>query len=248
MIFATQRTGSNWLMGMLDAHPAVAAYDELLLPGATDSGYWGRTDLEFFEPYYARERKHDHPAARAMWSFRYLTELYASRRATGAIGMKLMYSQLWKNPWVSVYMMRHRIRVIHLVRRNLLDIAVSLETLKVRTQPHAWKGQIVDTPTITLDPDTLVSTLEALNFRIRVARLLLSVMLVPHLELAYEHLVANPSLIVDVFAFLEVDAPPDSVVSRFTKLNTSSKHDVIGNYTEIELALKGTDFERFLDD
>ena len=44
MIFATQRTGSNWLMGMLDNHQAIASYDELLDGYGSD---WGRQDLEF---------------------------------------------------------------------------------------------------------------------------------------------------------------------------------------------------------
>lgn len=249
VIFATQRTGSSWLMDMLDAHPAIASYDELLLAGASGSGYWGRTDLEFFEPYYIRKRKHDNFFARALWSFRYLNALYSPRQGTEAIGMKLMYEQLWKNPCVWLYMMRHRVRVVHIIRINLLDIILSLETVKARKTPHALASHAVETPAVTLDPSTLVSTLKTFEFRVRVARWLLTLLPIEHLDIAYEQLMADPSILDDAFRFLGVDIPPESPThaSRFKKLNTASKSDLIENYVEIEQVLKGTRFERFLD-
>src|SRR6185312_2483293 len=91
MIFATQRTGSNWLMGMLDNHPAIASYDELLDGDGSD---WGRQDLEFFKPYCAHNRKRDRRVGRARWLFRYLNKLYSPRPGISAVGMKLMYNQL----------------------------------------------------------------------------------------------------------------------------------------------------------
>lgn len=235
-------------MGMLDRHPAVACYDELLLPKATDSGYWGRTDLEFFEPYYARHRKRDNRLTRVLWSFRYLNKLYSPRQGLDALGMKLMYSQLWKNPWVWPYMVQHRVCVVHLVRSNLLDIVISLETLKTRKQPHAWQGHDVETQSVRLDPKTLMSSLHDLEFRIKVARWLLTVVPIRHIEVSYEQLIANPALLDDVFAFLGTTTSPGTQVSKFKKLNTSSKPELIENYDEVRRLLSGTRFECFLDD
>jgi hypothetical protein len=234
-------------MDMLDAHPAVASYDELLLAWASGNGYWGRTDLEFFEPYYARHRSHDSPLARARWAFRYLNKLYSPRQGTEAIGMKLMYEQLWKNPLVWLYMIRHRVRVVHIVRINLLDIVLSLETIKARRTPHALAGQVVETPTVTLDASTLARTLRTLEFRINAARRLLSLLPIEHLEIQYENLMRHPALLDDVFHFLGV-RPPPTVASRFKKLNTAGKADLIDNYAEVEQILKDTRFERFLLD
>jgi LPS sulfotransferase NodH len=249
VIFATQRTGSNWLMGMLDAHPAIAAYDELLLEGVSGNGYWGRTDLEFFASYYSRHRKSDNQITRARWSFRYLKELYSRRPGTDAIGMKLMYDQLWKNPWVWAYMIRYQVRIIHLVRVNLLDIILSLETVKARKRPHAWEGEVVDMPTITLDLNTTVSSLKVLDFRVKTARWLLRLLPVRHIEMSYEQLIADPSLVDHVFAFLKVPTRLDSsdAQSRFKKLNTAKKADLVENYEDLERALRGTRFEHFLD-
>jgi LPS sulfotransferase NodH len=247
VIFATQRTGSNWLMGMLDAHPAVACYDELLLAG--DGSDWGRTDLEFFEPYYRRHRGRNNPFARAFWSFRYLNTLYRPREGAEAIGMKLMYEQLWKNPCVWLYMVRHRVRVVHLVRRNLLDVVVSKETADARQRYHAWQGDAVETPAVTLDPKMAIATLKTLDFRVKVARWLVTVLPVRHYELSYEQLVADPTIAYDVFNFLEINtrSDPPALVSKFKKLNTLKKPDLIANYAEVVHVLKGTRFEPFVD-
>lgn len=249
VLFATQRTGSSWLMDMLDSHPAVASYDELLLAGASGNGYWGRTDLEFFDPYYVRHRKHDSPLARAVWGFRYLRKLYAPRQATKAIGMKLMYDQLWQNPCVWIYMIRHRVRVIHLVRTNLLDIVLSGQAVEARRTPHAWQGDDVETPAITLDPAITLATLKTLERRIMIARRLLELLPISHYEVSYEQLLADPSLVYELFAFLDVGAKPESVpvVSKFKKLNTARHSDLIENDVEIARVLRGTRFERLLD-
>jgi LPS sulfotransferase NodH len=249
VILATQRTGSNWLMSMLDAHPAVAAYDEMLLAGAADGSMWGRDDLERFETYYVRLRKRDGRLARTVWSVRYLNRLYAGRPDTESVGMKLMYDQLWRNPWMWLYMIGHRFRVVHLVRANLLDVTLSVETMKARSQPHAWQGQVVEKTAVTLDPRTIVPTLRKLEFRVQTAKRLLALLPLNHLEVSYEQMMVNPILLGDIFAFLGVPAQPDTSapISKFKKLNAASKADLIENYAEIERALRGTHFERFLD-
>jgi LPS sulfotransferase NodH len=248
VIFATQRTGSSWLMDMLDSHPTIASYDELLLAGASGSGYWGRTDLEFFEPYYLRHRKHDNPMARALWAFRYLRKLYTPRKGTEAIGMKLMYDQLWKNPFVWIYMIRHRVRVVHLVRANLLDIVLSGQAIAVRKTPHARQGDVVQTPAIALDPIITLAMLKTLERRIRLARRLLARLPIQHCEISYEQLLADPSQVSEVFAFLNVAAQPEpgAVVSNFKKLNTVNRSDLIENDAEIAQILEGTRFEGML--
>jgi LPS sulfotransferase NodH len=245
MIFATQRTGSNWLMTMLDSHPAIASYDELLEGTGSD---WGRPDVEFFDPYYARHRKRDHPLARARWLFRYLNKLYSPRQGTEAIGMKLMYNELWYNPLVLIYMMRRRVRVVHLVRMNHLDILLSEETARARQQFHAWKGDVIEMPTVTLDPKKVISRLKTLEYCVKIARCILALLPIKHFDVTYEDLSANPPLVYDIVAFLEVPTRPElpTLASRLMKLNTYRKPELIENYTEIERALKGTRFERFL--
>jgi LPS sulfotransferase NodH len=248
VIFATQRTGSNWLMGTLDTHPGIAAYDEMLLADASSDDQWGRDDLEPFAPYYARHHKNDNLLSRLWWSLRYLNCLYSSQPAAEAVGMKLMYDQLWRNPWVWFYLLRHRVRMVHLTRSNLLDIVLSLEAAKVRQQPHALEGDHIATPLVTLDPHTLVSELETLEFRIAFARRLLGLLPVASTEVVYEQVVTNPKLIGNVLDFLGVarQMALSSSTSRFKKLNTASQSDLVVNYQEVERALRPTRFAHFL--
>lgn len=246
VIFATQRTGSNWVMGTLDCHPAVAAYDELFLAREEGSGYWGRTDREYFAPYLARKGKRQSKASRAYWSFKYLDDLYGYRPETSAVGFKLMYGQLWKNPWLWAYLIARRVRVIHLVRDNLLDVVVSKETAEARKSYHAFHGQAVTTPPVTLDPVTLLATLEQLSFRVRTARRLLAALPVSTREVCYERLVGSPELFDELFRFIGV--APARQEGRFQKLNTSAKRELISNYQEIESALQSTPFAGFLLD
>jgi hypothetical protein len=236
-------------MDLLDAEPTIACYDELFLAGATGNGYWGRTDREFFEPYYKRHRRRDNPYARAILAFRYLDSLYAPRENTEAIGMKLMYEQVWKNPLLWAYMIRRQVRVVHMVRRNLLDIVVSEETARARDRFHAFEGQVVDTPSVTLDPRHVVSMLTTLERRVRIAHLLVALLPLPHFETSYERLRTNPSCVDEIMSFLGVPVRQsrDIAVSRFKKLNTSKKSELIDNYAEIQLALTATRFQRFLD-
>ncbi len=250
MIFANQRTGSTWLMDMLDMHPAIASYDELLRTGASGHGKWGRTDRQFFEPYYACHRRRSKYTPRARWLYRYLDELYLPRQGTNAIGMKLMYDQLRDNPWTLPYIVCHRIRVVHLVRTNLLDVIISAEAAEARQQYHALHGDPVEIPVLTLDPATVTSRLTALERGEKIARSLLSLLRIKHIEISYEQLMADSFRVSDVLTFLDVNmqpAPP-SLDSRFKKLNTASKRDMIENYTEVMSALQGTRFERFLHD
>lgn len=237
-------------MDMLDSHPAVASYDELLAPGAKGRGEWGRTDLLFFEPYYVCHRRRNHLASRALWLFRYLDALYSPRRNTEAIGMKLMYDQLWHNPWTLIYMVRHRLRVVHLVRANLLDVIVSTEAAQARRQHHAFQGHLIETPALTLNPAKVTSMLRTLERRVKIARNLLKFLRIKHIELSYEQLLAEPRLVKDVLTFLNVDIElhPPSLASRFRKLNTAKKRDIIDNYAELVSALKGTRFERYLNE
>ncbi len=248
VIFATQRTGSSWLMDLLDSQPAIASYDELFLEGASGSGYWGRTDREFFEPFYTRRRRHDNALERARWGLHYLADLYAPRPRLQAIGMKLMYEQMWKNPVLWTYVVRHRVRVIHLTRRNLLDIVISEQTALARNRFHAVQGHAVETPVVTLDPAGVLAQLKTLELRIKIAHRLLATLPIIYHETTYETLVSDPSRVGDLIAFLGVDrdamnGPP---VSKFQKLNTAARSDLVHNFSELERVLSGTRFESFL--
>jgi LPS sulfotransferase NodH len=245
VIVATQRTGSTWLADTLDAHPAVAAYEELFLPPEGHRRTWGRADMEFFYAYYERHSTHHTAVSRAFWSLRYLEELYSPRPDTEAIGIKLMYGQLKANPWLLAYLPLRRVRVVHLVRENLLDIVLSQRAAEARSQYHALESDPVDRSAVTLQTDTLVARLESLERSVSRTRRLLKAVPTPCLEISYEELATRHEAIDRVLRFLGVSVRGE-LVSKFRKLNTEGKRALIANFPEVEKALAGTRFERLL--
>ena len=49
VVFTSPRTGSSWLIDLLDSHPRIAAYAELFLPGDRSTPDYGSQDLPRFE-------------------------------------------------------------------------------------------------------------------------------------------------------------------------------------------------------
>lgn len=244
VVLATQRTGSTWLTDMLDSHPAIAAYEELFLQAKAHDRTWGRTDWEFFHAYYARHAVRRWPLASVFWSVRYLEELYAPRPGAEAVGLKLMYSQLRAYPWLLPYIALRRVRVVHLVRTNLLDLLLSLKTAEVRRQYHALASDVVDRSAVSLPANQIVSQLESLQRSIDRVRLLLRFLPARSIEISYEELAIGHGALDDVVRFLNV--APQRLSSRLTKLNQDTKRALIANYDEVECVLRGTRFERFL--
>jgi hypothetical protein len=231
---------------MLDSHPAISSYEELFLPAHQDPRTWGRADQEFFHNYYARHASRRFPSSlhETFWALRYLEDLNSPRPSIDAVGMKLMYSQLKDHPWLLAYMVVRRVRILHLVRTNLLDVILSRETARARGQFHALTSDVVAPTAVTLPAEDLVSELECLQRRIDRIRLLLRLLPAPSIELSYEELTRDETAFGPVFAFLGLE--PHPLTSRFAKLNRKPKTALIANYAEVEGVLNGTRFERLL--
>lgn len=245
VILATQRTGSTWLTDMLDSHPAISSHEELFLPADEDRRSWGPAYQEFFDNYYQRQVKRQWPLTRLFWGVRYLEDLYAPRTGTEAIGMKLMYSQLKQRPWLLAYMVLRRVRIVHLVRTNALDVILSGATARARSQYHALASDPVAPSTVNLPAEDLVSELESLQHSVERIRLLLRLLPAPSVEVSYEELTRDDgNAFRPVFGLLGVE--PRRLSSRFAKLNRKPKSELIANYAEVERALSGTRFESLL--
>jgi LPS sulfotransferase NodH len=243
IIVATQRTGSTWLVDKLNSHPGIAAYEELFLAQEAHHGTWGSEDKEFFYAYYARRARRPWLPGRVLWSLRYLEEVY-STPSTEAVGLKLMYGQLRAYPWLLAYLPVRRVRVVHLVRTNLLDVILSRKTAEARRQYHARASDRVDHIAVHLEAEQLVSQLESLQGSVDTIRRLLRLLPTPSLETSYERLTTSEAALDELLHFLNVTSTPLS--SRLTKLNREPRQSLIANYEEVERVLRGTRFEPLL--
>ena len=242
VVLSTQRSGSTWVVDMLTSHPRVVAYSELFMHGGKGTPRWGQEkDLAYWQTYIAD--KSGGRLARPVHLWRYLGQARAERPGVDAIGFKLMYSQLTRvaKPLTPALWLK-RVRVIHLIRRNALDVVLSREAGEARRGVlHAREGQPVESVRVRLGTDDLLQRLTAHEQQVEGARTRFKRVGIPYTEVIYEDLVANEKQGLDgLFRFLGVEPAP--VSSSLQKVNPTSHEELIENYDEVRGALEGTKF------
>ncbi len=229
-------------MSVLNGLDGVSAQGELFLPRPRSPDR--RWDSDFSIPRYV-ESTSRHGRVRPFSVFRYLSALYGT---DGAVGFKLMYSQLRRYPEILPYLVRKRIRIVHLVRRNHLDVLISFAVKNEIGKAHILSAE--DRPTevrVELDTRTLMRDLRKLELKHSAGRTVLRVGRLKHIEVAYEDLVADPAHFDRVRAFLGVSADRGVPESNILKTRTGRQQHVVANYDEVRARLQGTRFADLLD-
>ncbi|HID52627.1 MAG TPA: hypothetical protein EYP41_11400 [Anaerolineae bacterium] len=238
VILTTQRSGSTWLVDVLDGCIDTAVYGELFLP---EKMKWQAGSSDF--PQFFEARRGMRPLA----TFAYLNRLYGR---PGHIGFKLMYSNLRRYPEILPYLCWRRLPVVHLVRRNVLDVMISAEMAQAKGQWHVTAVDPVPAATrqIWLDPQTLPRRLQRLQKKTAANRRWLRACRLPHLEISYEALLTDPMQFDRIFQFLGLAAGKTRPQSGFAKIRQAGYAAEISNYAEIKETLAGTKFSRLLEE
>ena len=242
-VVTTQRSGSAWLISMLNGVNNTTAYGELFLRRSRTVG--GETwDSDFSYPYFI-ETPRQRLAVRPASVFSYLSSVY---HQPGAVGFKIMYSQLRKYPEVMAYFFRRGIRVVHLVRRNYLDAIISNMIRKKTGRAHVLSSETdYGHVQITLEPRTLVSDLRGRHGSIRRVRRLLRWLRLPHIEVTYEDLCRDESQFSPIWEFLGINPSGQVPPSNMVKMRKGSHVDVIRNYRQVKAALAGSPYADLID-
>jgi len=243
IVLSTQRSGSTWVVDMLSSHPRVVAYSELLMHGGQGRPKWGGEQGLVYWPTFLEEKGSPRSRlGRAFWLWRYLGQVYAQRPDIDAAGFKLMYSQLQVSRPLVPFLVLRRVRVIHLIRRNALDVVLSKEAGAARQGVlHARSGQTLEAVRIRLRTDDLLERMTAHEREVESARSRFQRIGLPYCEVVYEDLVRDEeSGFASLFQFLGVTAEP--VSSALQKVNPTSHEELIENYGEVRDALEGTRF------
>ena len=248
VLIANQRTGSTWIIDLLNSHPGMTTYSELF-HGAVFGrpGVGGNRDILMWNSYAASKGLPRSRFERMRLYFRYFDEeVYRQRNGCHAAGFKLMYNQLACEFYVLAYIKSRRVAIIHLTRSNHLDAVLSEEAVSIRNVAHAHTGSEVAPIRIEVDPYTLIGRLEDRSRKVQQAREFLTRIDVPYLEIEYEEISADASRIRDVLRLLEIDTTDDPLTSTLQKLNRADHQQLIANYGEIRTLLEGTEFRRLL--
>lgn len=242
---STQRSGSTWLTDMLNSHPDVASYTELFLMQGQGAPEWGKyKDIVYWKTYREALGAGLKRSVRSLGLFQYLDDVFSRHPGKQAIGFKLMYGQMLKLPETLAYLRSRDVRIIHLVRRNIVDVVLSGTAKAARNVAHAEQGSAVESIRVHVDPDRLVRQLRRRQREQRVFSLLLAHLGLPYIELFYEDIVDDRSRLDACLEFLGCSALP--LDSNLSKLNPSRHSELIENFAQVQAALAVTRFSGFL--
>ena len=244
IVFTSQRSGSSWLISILTKLENTTAYGELFLRRKRVPGDQ-KWDSNFAYPRFL-ETEPNGLIIRPFSTCSYLNGVY---RKPGAIGFKLMYWHLRLYPEILAYLVRHHIRVVHLVRQNHLNVVISGAIRAKTGRAHPLSGQPeLDDMRIELNPETLISRLNKLQRNILIARRLLRWCRLPHIEVAYEDLLRDQSGFNLIWNFLSINPEEHMPQSNLIKIRKGRHSDVISNYDEVKEALASSEFAELIEE
>lgn len=230
-ILTTQRSGSRWLIDMLSTVPGGFVKSEVFLERAPGGWRGGAPDgPQVFHPrYYEFKTQHGRRAVG-----RYLDLIERSAADARFLCFKVMYDQIRRNPRILVEWRRRGYKVLHLVRRNSVEVALSLAVIEATGQAHASEGEALVERTITLEPHRVID--KARRIRRRQARWsrLVRLLLRESMEVDYEGIVRDaPARLREIEAFCGLPAGSVSGESSQRKLGGARYAGMITNYEEI---------------
>jgi LPS sulfotransferase NodH len=233
VIVGTQRTGTTYIRTMLDNHPDVRCIGEAFLKAKKGSEYFhtyvDERNIGFLQRTLHKKRVLNE----------YLDVIYGQEQFK-AIGFKLMLNQ--SNPLLKRYFDERRVKVIVLVRENILKTLLSRETAKRRNVFHL-KGDQRQFEKITLDCEDLVARLDKIE---REKEQLRGFTDGEALHVTYEQVLENGQReFRRMLSYIEVD-DDRTLHSPLVKINPNSIRDIVSNYEEVEKVLMQSAYGRYL--
>jgi hypothetical protein len=222
----------------------VTVYGELFLERKKRSGKESMGD-SFTYPRFVETRPTGIPF-RPFSTFSYLDHLYETRRT---VGFKVMYSQLAKHPDLLAYFMLHRVKIVHLVRRNLLDMLISQAIKRQLRRSHILEGQEKpDAVQVRLKPETVIRKLEVKENKLARVRKIIKWTGLPAIEVSYEDLQDRSQEFSRLCEFLDIPPVLEIPSSRLVKMRRGSPSEILENYHEVHQLLSKTPYAIFLED
>lgn len=238
IILTTQRTGSSWLVNTLDNIPAVICFGELFIGSPT---IYSRGKVEV--PNFLYE-KPSLKGLRPFTTFSYLNRVFNMAPTTG---FKFMYSQFRANLEIVPYLLTHKVAVIHLIRRNMLNSVLSKLVAQERGQFHYREGEPIPAEKpILVDPNRLVRAVREIDRKVSWMRRGLSVSGLRHIQIYYEDLVADKGNFEPVWNFLGIDFQQNPPQWQAVKGRQKPPSEAILNFPEVSQALTKAGYAHLL--
>jgi LPS sulfotransferase NodH len=256
LIITQPRSGSAWFMSCLNSHPQIYCPPLPTLFSKHNISPFKRfkpSILQFdspISPYYqyrsnSLKKRFTHLFFRDKLIHRFLAEIYSNHPGVDSIGYKVNYSQINRYDAMLSWIKDNDIKIIHLIRTNLLKRLVSHKIANIRNLQHSTVS--VDPIKVHIDTSILENDFRRRQQRFEKYRKRFSKTFnMPFIEISYESLLSNfDTELKTVLRFVEVD-PFSPLSSDQVKVNPDRLEDIIENYDEVRQVLFTTDFKHFL--
>ncbi len=217
------RTGSSYIIDMLNSHHNVVAERELLV--APDTA----------------EKEHDT-----------LQKLYMAGREPHiqAVGFKTKLTDVTDLPQFFRMLDEFNLKVIYLYRDNVIKQTVSRinrKRLHDHTQLHNLEKDVPALPAFDIPEEEFKQWFEQTHHRSAEIHEYMHRVKRPQLRISYEDLLADHDKVFErIFAFLEVD--PQPMESKLVKNTSDNLRDVLTNFDELRALYRDTPFEKMFDE
>lgn len=245
VVFTTPRTGSSLLIKSLDAHPEIFCAGEL---------FFFRGDIyhtEYRYPFW----KIPGIGAKLNYLVNYpkiyltltgfLNKFYnKSEKGVKARGFKLMHFQTYYTPGVLGYLKNNDVKVIVLIRKNVLRNTLSdLRARSTKVYHNEGAGGVAEIPKFNVNLEELgkkMQQIEGFNKQLEAASNGLDRKIV-----YYEDFENWDETISGILQYLNVADIPLQAASK--KLNPDRLEDMIENYSEVYKWLNEHGYSKYLD-
>lgn len=209
----------------------------------------GDGELPFFNTYADRAGEGTSPGWNAQRRLLppFLDEAFRARAETGAVGFKLMYSQVERLPQLLAHLAWRRVKVLHLVRENLLDIYLSRMAREARGFAHASDGQDVEQVSLAIDCGEMERFLRKVGAQQEAWKRELTRVGFERHDVVYERLAKDADLLNEALRFLGQGPANSSGAERFHKLAQRPRREQIINIDEVSRALERGPWQHMLD-
>ncbi|TCK19462.1 sulfotransferase family protein [Thiogranum longum] len=237
IILSTQRSGSAFLATSLASHPLITCHREIFLQKNRNcdsyqmyrSSSLGRRVTDIFN--------------RGSLVDKYLQGIFSADSHVSAAGFKLMYSQAKRFPEVTNWLLENNVHIIHLIRKNYLRTILSACIAQARGIHHSSKT--LEKTKVIIHPEMAMREMKKISDNINSYCSLFRNN--PYIEISYESFVsdrdAQAKLILEFLAINNFSR----LTSELVKNNPYPISELIQNYEEVSDALRGTQFDSFLD-
>ncbi|MBV9961106.1 MAG: sulfotransferase [Parafilimonas sp.] len=247
VIFTLPRTGSTLLSKSLNKHPDIFCDDEIFHFSFRD--YFSPNQFRFLKlPFLPKKINYvvNYPATYVKLK-PFLDKYFTNKPNENfkARGFKLMYYQTFYTPGLISYLKKNNVKVILLLRENILRNALS--DLRARStgiyhNQDDNEEQRSGLSKLNVDTNELQQKMSAIVRQNKKLTSIISDM--DHIKIRYEDFGDWDKTMNRIAAFLNVSTT--SITAGAKKLNPDNLQDMIANYDEVASWLKQNNYAEFV--